>query len=207
MYPRKFSCVIPDEILTPIMFQRTELKQLLKEEICWVFGCDAYDIAKALDHAPDRVLDIGAGLGLLDIALSRLWPKARFTLLDDDPSTNHLTYGYKEDTEIYSSIHLMERTLLSNDLRSPDFEVVRVREIDSIKNRRFDLVISTISWCWHYPASVYVDFVKRALVKGGHLIVDVRDKTDSEAALIAAFGEGRKIKRHERGTRILFTNS
>jgi hypothetical protein len=44
--------------------------------------------------------------------------------------------------------------------------------------RSVDLVISTISWGFHYPISLYVESVARIMSNGGVLLVDIRKGTD-----------------------------
>ena len=50
-----------------------------------------------------------------------------------------------------------------------------------------DVVISIISWGFHYPVSTYLEDVHEALVPGGVAILDIRNGTDGVAALRRRF--------------------
>ena len=50
-----------------------------------------------------------------------------------------------------------------------------------------DLVISLISWGFHYPVAVYADQVREILRPGGRVILDVRKGTDGREQLEARF--------------------
>ena len=45
-------------------------------------------------------------------------------------------------------------------------------------HQRLDLVISLISWGFHYPVSTYLDRVYELLQKNGCLIIDLRKNTE-----------------------------
>ena len=45
-----------------------------------------------------------------------------------------------------------------------------------------DLVISTYSWCWHYPKEAYWDRVQASLKIGGTLAIDVFNLPDRDTA-------------------------
>jgi SAM-dependent methyltransferase len=50
-----------------------------------------------------------------------------------------------------------------------------------------DLVLSLLSWGYHYPISVYLDQVSDLLTPGGTLVVDVRKPSDGEELLHERF--------------------
>ena len=52
---------------------------------------------------------------------------------------------------------------------------------------KFDLVLSLISWGFHYPVETYLARVHEILRPGGHLIMDVRKKTDGMDQIRARF--------------------
>ncbi|MGK0448192.1 MAG: SAM-dependent methyltransferase, partial [Polaribacter sp.] len=55
-------------------------------------------------------------------------------------------------------------------------------------NKKFDLIISIISWGFHYPVETYLDEVFDNLKPGGTLIVDVRKDSNGLELLTTKFG-------------------
>ena len=56
--------------------------------------------------------------------------------------------------------------------------VDNVRALDTA-----DIVMSYLSWGFHYPVSVYAEAVRHLIRRGGRLIITVRRNTKGEAAL------------------------
>jgi len=70
-----------------------------------------------------------------------------------------------------------------------DTSIVAFRNDSLVPLRRgtVDLVVSLISWGFHYPVPVYLDQVRALLRPGGRVILDVRKETDGRAQLEARF--------------------
>ena len=65
-------------------------------------------------------------------------------------------------------------------------EATQSNEIDT--GKKLDLVLSLISWGFHYPVGVYLDRVYELLNDDGRLILDVRTRTDGLNVLTQKFG-------------------
>ena len=116
-----------------------------------------------------RCLDIGAGLGLVNVFLRDIYNE--IYLYDKTVSVEKLEdtyYGFHNRYCYYSNLDI------AKDL-NPDFNVT---DVLNFPNNHFDMVQSHMSWCWHYPKEIYYDEVLRILKPNGLLVVDVWTKMD-----------------------------
>jgi len=151
------------------------------------------DYASLKPHLPERatsILDIGCGLGGIDLMLYRHYEDASpaMALLDRDGVSDRVYYGYEPDAAHYASLALARRFLIDNGVPA---EAVTTFDSDTDgypADRRFDLIVSVVSWGFHYPLETYLADVDRTLSDGGRLIIDVREGTNAEQKL-AAIGE------------------
>ena len=54
--------------------------------------------------------------------------------------------------------------------------------------QQFDLIISLISWGFHYSIDTYLDETAASLAKGGVMLLDIRKDSDSIDILKTRFG-------------------
>jgi protein-L-isoaspartate O-methyltransferase len=57
----------------------------------------------------------------------------------------------------------------------------------SFPSGTFDVIISLISWGFHYPVSTYLDVVYDNMAENGILILDVRKNQNQEVLLTSKF--------------------
>lgn len=140
-----------------------------------------------LKHLPDTcwgVLDIGSGLGGIDILLTRHYAP--------DPPYIHLLDGENDEPRMtlhrqtFNSMKVARRFQIANGVRPDRFSYFTVAT--NVLPRPYDLVLSLGSWCFHYPPDTYLPL----LLSGGGLhmdsvlIMDVRTGKPDYAAQIAA---------------------
>jgi SAM-dependent methyltransferase len=141
------------------------------------------------DQLPDRVsnvLDIGSGVAGLDIFLyAHFGSGVKYHLLDKDGKSN-IYYGFRDAGSYYNSLELAKKFLTTNGV--PE-EIIRSYDISvtEFPNKKFELVISLLSWGFHYPIDEYVGQVFKTLQRGGVVIVDVRRGTTGIEVLSRAF--------------------
>lgn len=103
-------------------------------------------------HLPadvESILDIGCGIAGIDVFLKRRYPKARLELLDGNGDKS--VYGWHpEKPLIYNDRKATEELLEANG-----FNVDRWHDVGTKEHLKADLVISLISWGFHYPLSTY----------------------------------------------------
>lgn len=148
---------------------------------------DLDEIAPYLPRSLGSVLDIGCGVAGIDALLAQRYPKAKFHLLDKSAIEKPM-YGYQSRGEIYNSLAAAKELMLANEVSA---EQIAISDADdAFPSGRFDLIVSLISWCFHYPPSTYINEVKRV---ARHIILDVRKGTAAREELEASFGPAKII--------------
>lgn len=109
---------------------------------------DFKQIEPYLPENVESILDIGCGMAGIDVYLKRKFPNARLELLDGDGK--HQAYGFRSDTKPYSSRVAAEKLLEANGVK-----LDRWHEPFTKDHLKAGLVISLISWGFHYPLNAY----------------------------------------------------
>ena len=145
------------------------------------------------DYVPARaaaILDIGCGVAGIDVAVARHYAPAMpdIFLLDKSATESSVYYGFESSGAFYNSLEVARTVLVSNGI---DAERVHLREATATNaieiDRPVDLVVSLISWGFHYPVETYLDRVHELLAGDGTLILDVRKGTGGRERLEARF--------------------
>lgn len=141
-----------------------------------------------------NVLDIGCGLGGLDVLIFReyttknnpieLWLLDRD---DDSPVYERHYTGFRQEAAAYNSLMITRKFMLANGVPSNCINLVNIAEDKFPSNQDFDLVISYLAWGFHFPVEAYLDSVKHSLRKGGVLFIDIRKDTDGVDKLKSCF--------------------
>jgi SAM-dependent methyltransferase len=141
-----------------------------------------------LPDTPPTVMDIGCGLGGIDVLISRHYGhEASFVLIDRDEFAPHPYYGFRQIGAAYNSLDETRSFLRSNGVVAESLTTVNVAVEPFPQDARVDVVLSLLSWGYHYPIEAYLDDVCRVLCPGGMLIVDIRKGTDGVAVLSERF--------------------
>lgn len=152
-----------------------------------------------LPHIPEDVssiLDVGSGLGGIDILLYRWFDcKPHITLLDGSS---------------FGSIVLKHAEPFNSAAAALDFQLangvnnVSFMEHDNLKPAKFDLIVSFRAWCFHIAPVTYLEYVKASCHPGTVLIIDIRkedgarfwrDQIRKSFTYVTTIEEGKK---HER---------
>jgi len=123
-----------------------------------------------------KVVDIGSGVSTPDLLASKYNPNAEFYLVDKSEYTRKTNGLYYQDVHgHYNSWDVVEDCINSSGLDRSKFNF-----LDPIDEwpTDVDLILSTFSWCWHYPKEVYWDKVLNSLKLGGSLLIDVLNLPD-----------------------------
>jgi len=135
-----------------------------------------YDqIKDSLPNDMKTVLDIGSGLGGIDVVMAKNHPQSKFWLMDKNGVVmeRERKIGWHESVNTFGPYNSFIETwkfLHENGMAEDRFEV-----INHIPDMRFDLVMSFLSWGFHYPVSTYIDEVRS---RTKTLIIDIRKETD-----------------------------
>lgn len=148
-----------------------------------------------LPRTARTILDVGCGMAGLDYFLFRHFAadNARLFLLDKTETAETIWYGYEQKGAFYNSL-----SMAGNFLRARGVDPERITLLEAPDDGilpqdmpPLDLVVSTLSWGFHYPVQTYLDSVFDRLSENGRLIVDVRKGTDGESLLQDRFGKER----------------
>lgn len=131
-----------------------------------------------------RILDLGSGLGVIDIIAAKLLPEARFWLVDQNAFTYDPDYYVRHgaDHPWYNSWPVVEDLVVVNQLARQRFVL---QPPDCAWPQDLDLVISTWCWCWHVPFEMYWPQVLQSLKIGGRLCMDIRQDHDTIVPMIS----------------------
>lgn len=109
---------------------------------------DFEQIEPYLPETVNSILDIGCGMAGIDVFLKRKYPDAKLYLLDGDGEK--FGAGWNKKLEPFSSRSIAEKLLKANGV-----EVDGWYDIGTPEKLAADLVISLLSWGFHYPLDTY----------------------------------------------------
>lgn len=168
---------VPDQCLPLLREQRTHYKDFRAE-----YGRElsaTFDTFR--DHLPesaDRILDIGSGMAGIDVFLGKHYPSATIHLLDKSGVSPKINAGFNAQAEDFAhyndfgaAIDLLRGNGVENDIVCHDMNR------DPFPDQVFDVVVSLLSWGFHYPIQTYAPRCR------GIMVVDVRKGTGGETRL------------------------
>lgn len=202
------SLIVEDSHFEYLRLQKGKLHDLIDDRQRWLIAYQ-HDLANTYheirEHLPAMcwgLLDIGSGLGGIDVLLSRHYGDQPYVnLLDgeDDPPEMKL------HRQTFNSMKIARDFLVKNGVRSDRFGYLTTKADFVVKP--YDVVVSFGSWCFHYEPDVYLPL----LLSGGGLhsdsiiIVDVRnDRPDYDRQLRNALYQVAIVRRSTKFTRTVF---
>src|SRR3989344_4527074 len=153
---------------------KSRIKRLFSEDM----EREYESIKNSLQENPSSVLDIGCGVAGIDVMLTRHYDKVGkkidLYLLDKTELNKKVFYGLEKTTAYYNSLDVARDFLIANGASKENIHTQEAAGNPIIQGKQFDLVISLISWGFHYPVETYLEEVFDLLKPGGKLILDVR---------------------------------
>ncbi len=136
------------------------------------------------------LLDIGCGMAGIDILLSEHYANnIDIFLIDKTLINKKIYYHFKKKGAFYNSLQISKTILKNNDINSGNIYLQEATQDNRISfEGNFDMVISLISWGFHYPILTYLDEVYKKLKIEGILIVDIRKNSGGENEMKRKFG-------------------
>lgn len=148
-------------------------------------------IKKYIPENPSSILDIGCGVAGIDIKLfSHYKEKGQepdFYLLDKTEINDKIYYGLENKAAFYNSLEVARGLLTANGVSDDKVHTQEATGLPVFPDKKFDLIISLVSWGFHYPVETYLNEVYELLKPGGLLIVDIRKGTEGEKLLEKKF--------------------
>ena len=179
---------VPDRCLPLLREQRTHYRDIRAEygrEIEATFAT----FRDYLPETADNILDIGSGMAGIDVLLGGHYPGATLHLLDKSGVSPRIL---QKEIDIWLHSDAARELLAANGITNP--VVCHDMHCDPFPDQMFDVVVSLLSWGFHYPISTYAPRCR------GIMVVDVRKGTGGEA-MLAEYGdlkvvhEARKYRR------------
>jgi hypothetical protein len=168
-----------------LVHQRTEYADAIERMYATDMQALFENIRPHFPTSMNTIMDIGSGMAGIDILIAKSCLSARFTLFDMDGNDGNKV-GWHENVQSFGQYHSFEalrQLITGNNLPDDRFDLVDGRY--GFPDQEFDLVMSFLSWGFHYPIETYLDRVH--LSDGGVMIVDVRSGTGGIETLHANF--------------------
>ena len=126
------------------------------------------------------VLDIGCGVAGIDVFLYRHYAAQhpRLYLLDQTRIEKNVFYLFNTQGAFYNSLDVARRLLIDNSVPDQHIHLIEANSQNTIAvESKIDLVVSLLSWGFHYPVGTYAQQVHAVLNDAGSIILDVRKGT------------------------------
>jgi SAM-dependent methyltransferase len=181
--------------------RKDEISKLYAEDM----QCEFDTFEQFLPIGAKSLLDIGCGIGGIDAVLYRHYSDCEpvLSLLDKDGVSGSLYYGYRQTGAFYNSLAIAEEFLAANAVPRSNIVTYDVNEDGFPNDETFDVILSLISWGFHYPIETYLNEAHAALSDSGVLILDVRKGTDGKEILSQRFSSIEVIQDGEKSERVL----
>jgi hypothetical protein len=151
-----------------------------------------------LKTPPATILDIGCGLGIYDLAIHDFFKgEILFYLLDKTTTTEEeksVYYGHYETAAFYNNLNYTKEFLMLNGIAEQNINCINIdNDINTANDylqknlSNIDLVISIISWGFHYPIKTYLDTVYNILSNNGLLCLHCRHLDENLTVLLTKF--------------------
>lgn len=204
---RERGLIIPSEAYPYLQMQRGAINDMRQDEAKWL-GAYTEAIYSEFDciepHLPatcDAILDVGSGLGGINVLLARHFgDQVQITLLD---GVTDLPFVEKHAVT-FNHMGVARRFLKANGVENIDWIDANQEKLTA--PRFFDLVVSFKSWCFHYSPARYLQLVQSSAIAGHtRLILDVRrDKPEWHELLRASFRHVRDVYVGTKFSTVLF---
>lgn len=115
-------------------------------------------------------LDIGCGLGLIDVLIAELTAAEHIHMMDGEGNNDNRVMGYNDGTKAWADVQVGAGLVAANTSCA-----VHAHVADVMFNIPVNLIVSFKSWAHHYPVETYLPLAQRCLLPGGRVIVDLRN--------------------------------
>lgn len=191
--------IIPEECIPLLKEQRTSLQHV--DEYTYELSNTFDSFRKSLPAKVKSILDIGSGMSGIDVFLSKHYNHSvDITLADKHGVSEKILSGFSingNSFSYYNDFELALKLLETNGVPRSNIIVHNLLEQEFPKNS-YDIVISLLSWGFHYPIHDYFPSVN----KGGVIIADCRKGTDGIKKL-RIFGECKVVYEAQKYHRVL----
>ena len=166
-------------------FQNQDLEKITEE----LFLKELNTFKNFLPNSVNTIMDIGCGLGIINIYLNKFFEKKPiFFLLDKNRIDRKIKYGFSLNYESYNDLNETKNILLENEIDSDCVYLFDVEKQFQI-NKKIDLVISLKSMGYHYPINSYIELLRNCCTKNTVFIYDIGENQYDENYLKSIFDD------------------
>ena len=166
-------------------FQNKNLEKITEE----LFLKELDTFKNFLPNSVNTIMDIGCGLGIINIYLNKFFEKKPiFFLLDKNRIDRKIKYGFSINYESYNDLNETKNILLGNEIDSDCIYLFDVEKQFQI-NKKIDLVISLKSMGYHYPINSYIELLRNCCTKNTVFIYDIGENQYDENYLKTIFDD------------------
>ena len=155
-----------------------------------------------IPNSAENIMDIGCGLGIINIYLNEFFEKKPvFFLLDKNRVDRKIKYGFSSNYESYNDLNETKNILLNNNI---DTNCINLFDVEKqfLITKKMDLVISLKSMGYHYPINTYKELLRNCCTQDTVFIFDIGDNQYDENYLKTIF-EDVKIIYEEKTNNVL----
>ncbi len=188
-----------------IFLKSVFFSEKIKKEFEADMNREFLNIKSVLPKSAKAILDIGCGVAGIDIFLSRHYGNViDIFLLDKTIVEKSIHYNFEKTGSFYNSLGAAGEFLVENNVPRSRIHYAEVTPNNNIPfNASYDIILSLISWGFHYPISTYLDQAYDRLNEGGVLILDIRKSTNGEEEIRKKFGTFDVLLEHDKFFRII----
>ena len=142
-----------------------------------------------IPNSAENIMDIGCGLGIINIYLNEFFEKKPvFFLLDKNRVDRKIKYGFSSNYESYNDLNETKNILLNNNI---DTNCINLFDVEKqfLITKKMDLVISLKSMGYHYPINTYIELLRNCCTKNTVFIFDIGDNQYDENYLKKIFDD------------------
>jgi len=127
---------------------------------------------------PDNatIIDIGSGIAVNDLLLSKYLPDSNFVLIDKEEQKFELGIYFSDSYPAYNDWASTKDAIATSGIDPGRFTFSNGEE----EWPEADCITSYFSWCFHYPKERYWEKVLNSLKIGGKLVLDIRLLADRD---------------------------
>jgi hypothetical protein len=128
-----------------------------------------------------KIIDIGCGVSITDLLLYSYIPSSSFYLVDKNGEWPNGLYppsvSFTENHPHYNSWDTVVDAINTSNFDRNRFNMLSPADAFP---KDVDLIMSSFSWCFHYPKETYWSQTQASLKTGGKLFLDVRLLADRD---------------------------
>lgn len=134
-----------------------------------------------------KYLEIGSGISILGLALSKIYDNVDFYFLDKDliENVNKVPFYNFKKHAFYNKFNIVKNCIRESNINK---EKIHLLTPESSWPNNIDILTSFGSYCWHYSVDVYLDKIIKHSSTNSHLILEIIHQDRNLEKIVKNFG-------------------